>query len=76
MTSTPLTARSPAQGRWWIAGLRDCLQAKQTRERAYLDRRAKRGTHTPTDEAYEADQVLEEELVALLEEVLQWFNET
>ncbi len=76
MTSTPLTAMSPAQGRLWRAGLRDRLQAKQARERAYLDRRAARGTHTPTDEAYEADQVLEEELVALLEEVLQWFNET
>ncbi len=75
-SSTPLLAMSPAQGRLCIAGLQDRLQAKQARERAYLDRRAKRGTHTPTDEAYEADQVLEEDLVALLDEVLQWFNET
>ncbi len=75
-TSTPLLAMSPAQGRWWIAGLQDRLQAKQARERSYLDRRAKRGVHTSTDDAYEADQVLEEDLLALLEEVLQWFNET
>ncbi len=53
------------------------LLASQANTRTGLpDRRAKRGTHTPTDDAYEADQVLEEELVALLDEVLQWFNET
>ncbi len=34
------------------------------------------GVHTPTDDASEADQVLEEDLFALLEEVLPWVNET
>ncbi len=33
------------------------------------------GVHTPIDDASEADQVLEEDLFALLEEVLPWFNE-
>nr|MBA2680535.1 hypothetical protein [Ktedonobacteraceae bacterium] len=37
----------------------------------YLDRRAQRGTHTPTDDAYEADQQLETELLALLERLLE-----
>ena len=51
------------------------LRKKQARERAYLDRRTKRGTHTPTDEAYEDDQLLEEELVAVLEEMLSGLKE-
>ena len=41
------------------------------RERAYLDRRAARGTYTPTDEAYEADQRVEADLLAMLEEFEQ-----
>lgn len=40
-------------------------------EQAYLARRAARGTHTPTDEAYEQDQALENELLALLDELEQ-----
>lgn len=43
----------------------------QQRERDYLDRRAARGAHTPTDDAYEADQGLETELLLLLDELLQ-----
>jgi propanediol dehydratase small subunit len=46
------------------------LQAKQKRERAYLDRRAARGTDTPTDEAYRRDQVLEDELLEMIAFVL------
>ncbi len=34
------------------------------------------GVPTPTDDVSAADQVLEEDLFALLEEVLPWFNET
>jgi len=45
------------------------------RERAYLDRRAARGTHTPTDDAYEADQILEAELLAILDELAQGLTE-
>ncbi len=46
------------------------LQAKQKRERAYLDRRAARGTDTPTDEAYRRDQSLEDELLEMIAFVL------
>src|SRR5690242_7268865 len=55
----------------YLQQLIDRLTQKQIRERAYLDRRAARGTHTLTDEAYEADQILEEELLALLGDLLQ-----
>lgn len=55
--------------RAWLEGLQKRLVAKQQRERAYLDRRAKRGTHTPTDDAYEEDQRLEDELLALLDKL-------
>ncbi len=54
------------EGRVWLQGLRERLQRKMQRERDYLDRRAGQGTHTPTDEAYEQDQVLEAEILALL----------
>jgi len=53
----------------WIRMTRFALQKKLARERAYLDRRAARGTHTPTDEAYEADQPLLSDLIALLDEM-------
>jgi hypothetical protein len=53
----------------WIQNVRERLERKMQRERAYLDRRTARGTHTPTDEAYEADQVLEAELLAILDEL-------
>src|SRR5262245_23305819 len=51
----------------WIAERRVRLQQKQDRERAYLDRRAARGTHTPTDDAYEADARLENDLFEALD---------
>jgi hypothetical protein len=53
-----------------LADLRSRLLAKQRRERAYLERRAARGIHTPTDAAYAADQDLEETLLSLLERLL------
>ncbi len=49
--------------------LRLKLLQKQQRENAYLSRRAARGTHTPTDEAYEQDQELENDLLALIANV-------
>ena len=61
MTGEQLTA--------WIRATRAALQQKMQRERNYLDRRAARRTHTPTDDAYEADQVLEADLIALLDEM-------
>jgi hypothetical protein len=62
---------TPHELRSWIAATRTALQQKMARERAYLDRRAARGTYTPTDQAYEADQLLEADLVALLDEFEQ-----
>ncbi len=52
----------------------DCmvsLERKRRRERAYLDRRASCGKYTPTDEAYEDDQLLEFDLLDLLRHILQ-----
>ena len=67
----PINAMTPQELRAWIAATRTALQQKMARERAYLDRRAARGTYTPTDQAYEADQLLEADLVALLNEFEQ-----
>ena len=64
----PIDAMTPDELRAWIGSTRAALQKKRTRERAYLDRRAVRGTHTPTDEAYELDQVLEADLLDMLDE--------
>ena len=55
----------------WLTGKQAWLTQKMQRERDYLNRRANRRVHTPTDEAYEADQAQEQELLALLEELLQ-----
>lgn len=60
----------------WIIATRAALQKKMQRERDYLDRRARRGTRTPTDEAYERDQELEADLLAMLDEMLQAARET
>ncbi len=60
----------------WIQDTRAKLQAKMQRERNYLDRRAARGTHTPTDDAYEADQVLEADLLVMLDEMESKLQET
>ncbi|GHO72616.1 hypothetical protein KSD_03870 [Ktedonobacter sp. SOSP1-85] len=67
----PFDLMTPEEGQRWLEGLRDQLVRKQQRERAYLDRRAARGTHTPTDDAYEADQILERELISLLDRLLE-----
>jgi hypothetical protein len=71
----PMTAMTREEAQTWITGIRTRLLRKQERERAYLDRRAARGTHTPTDEAYEADQLLENDLVAILDDLLQGLTE-
>jgi hypothetical protein len=51
----------------WVISAYEWLTRKKFRERAYLDRRAARGTFTPTDEAYEQDQVMEVKLLDLLD---------
>jgi hypothetical protein len=57
--------------RSWVRQTREALQKKMQREQAYLARRASRGVRTPTDEAYEADAVLEADLLAMLDEMEQ-----
>ena len=68
---SPINQMTPDELRAWIGSTRAALQKKMARERAYLDRRAARGTHTPTDEAYESDQLLEADLLAMLDEFEQ-----
>jgi hypothetical protein len=63
-----LNAMTPDELRAWIGSTHTALQRKMARERAYLDRRAARGTHTPNDEAYETDQLLEADLLDMLTE--------
>jgi hypothetical protein len=70
----PIASMTPDEARTWIQGIRDRLLSKMHRERAYLDRRAARGTHTPTDETYEQDQHVEAELLGLLDELEQGLN--
>ena len=65
----PLSAMTPDELRAWIGRTRTALERKKARERAYLDRRAARGTRTPTDESYEADQLLEADLLDMLNEL-------
>ena len=65
----PISEMSSEELVAWIRTTRAALQQKLARERAYRDRRAARGTHTPTDDAYEQDQVLEVDLIALLDEM-------
>jgi hypothetical protein len=67
----PITSMTSEEARTWIVRLRDRLLSKMHRERAYLDRRAARGTHTPTDDVYEQDQLLEQELLGLLDALEQ-----
>jgi hypothetical protein len=68
--SSPLAGMDGPALRLHLEGLRARLLAKQRRERAYLDRRASRGVHTPTDDAYEEDQRLEADLLVLLDDLL------
>ncbi len=65
----PIAEMTPDELRVWLTSMRERLTTKMARERAYLDRRAARGTHTPTDDAYEADLLLETDLMRLLEEM-------
>ena len=66
-----LANKSPDEIRAWLQATRHALEHKMYRERVYLERRARRGIHTPLDEAYEADQELEADLLALLDEMEQ-----
>jgi hypothetical protein len=70
----PLENMTHEEGIAWLIGMRERLSRKQQREQNYLSRRAARGTHTPTDEAYEQDQVLEAELLMLLDGLIDQFQ--
>jgi hypothetical protein len=62
---------TPEEALPYLRSVRSRLRRKMARERAYLDRRAARGLHTTTDEAYEDDQQLEQELLAILDLIEQ-----
>ena len=64
-----LAEMSPDEIRAWIQHTREELQRKMQQERAYLDRRAAQGIRTPTDDRYEADVLLEADLLLLLDEL-------
>ena len=70
----PLESMSLDELRSWVRQTREALQKKMQREQAYLARRASRGVRTPTDEAYEADAVLEADLLAMLDEMEQFLS--
>ncbi len=74
-THKPLVDLTPDEAMLYLEQLRARLIQKQQRERAYLDRRAARGIHAPTDEVYEADQVLEGEILALFDDLYQTAKE-
>ena len=61
-------ALSPEELLAWLKQTRAKLAMKYAQERNYLDRRAKRGTHTYTDIQMEEDQVMLLELIRFLEE--------
>jgi hypothetical protein len=46
------------------------LIEKQIREQSYLMRRQRNNTYTPTDQAYEADQDHEDDLIAFLQHLI------
>ena len=65
----PLESMTLDELRSWVRYTREVLQKKMQREQVYLARRASRGVRTPTDEAYEADAVLEADVLAMLDEM-------
>lgn len=65
--AAPLATLALADQLAWIADRRAKVQQKQQRERRYLNGRAARGIHTSTDEDYEADALLERDLLEALD---------
>lgn len=70
---TSLDAMTPEEIQGWLRSVQERLQRKMKRERAYLDRRASKKRHTPTDDAYEDDLILEQELLSMVENLLDGF---
>jgi hypothetical protein len=59
---------TPAEAVSYTEQLMERLRKKQAREKNYLDGRARRGIHRSTDELYEQDQILEDEILEGLKE--------
>ncbi len=55
----------------WCVQTREALEQKRERELNYISRRASKHIHTPTDEAYESDQVLLEQVIAFLDMAIE-----
>jgi hypothetical protein len=65
----PLPVWSPDEARTRGEDVGARLQQTMQRERASLDHSAAQGARTPTDEADEADQAREVELIGLCDEI-------
>jgi hypothetical protein len=74
MTRKPIDAMTPEELRAWIVRTKEALSRKMKREQAYLKRRARHGTFTPTDEAYEQDQLFEADLLLMLDEMERFLD--
>lgn len=70
-----LDEMTPAEAVSYTEQLIERLRKKQARERAYLDGRARRGIRRSTDELYEQDQILEDEILAVFNEILDGLRE-
>lgn len=75
VTRKPLKDMTPDEVRTWLTATRAALQEQYQRTQGYLDHRAARGIHTPTDDDLERDQLLASDLLLLLDELEQTFQE-
>lgn len=66
----PIEQMTPDELECWLQATCEALRGKMARERAYLARRARRGVRTPTDAAYEADLLLEADMLTFFGEML------
>lgn len=62
-------AMSQDERRAWLTEKYAWLLEKRRREQQYLDRRARRGSATPTDDDYQADAPHELDLLKFFEEL-------
>lgn len=71
-----LEQMTPAERIAYLELLRDRLAQKKRREKAYLDKRARaqkqgRGMRTLTDDEYEDDQELEQDILTVLQQLIE-----
>ena len=62
----PFSDMTPDELRVWLQQTQHQLRQKMQREQSYLVWRASKGRRTSTDEAYENDQILEQDILELL----------